>query len=292
MSSVVNVNGRMSEGSTAVISVFDHGFLFGEGVYETLRTYNGRPFLFERHMARLRRSAARLALDVPFSDAELLTRVDETSQALDAPGERYIRMLLTRGVGELSYDPRACATPSLVIVVKPFDPVPAAVVEAGVKIALVPIVRNHPASVDPIIKSNNLLNNALAMQQAIAVNAAEGLMRNYRGELAECSQSNFFVVREGRAETPPLSAGVLGGLTRELLLELGPTVGVPVVEATLTEADLDAAAEAFFTSTTKELLPVVQIDERRIGSGRPGPVTLALLEAFRGYADASTRARG
>ena len=232
-------------------------------------------------MDRLRASAGRLALPVPLSDAELLARVAETVAALDAPGERYIRMLLTRGKGELNYDPQACPSPSLVIVVRALEEVPAEVVVAGVKISLVEIMRNHPDSVNPAIKSNNLLNNAIAMQQALEVGGMEGLMRNYRGELAECSQSNFFVVREGRAETPPLSAGVLSGLTRALLLEIGPGAGVPVVECVLTESDLDTADEAFFTSTTRELVPVVQIDSRRMGSGQPGPVTRALLDAYR-----------
>ena len=289
MRSVVNVNGKISDGQDAVVSVFDHGFLFGEGVYETIRTYDGRPFVFDRHMDRLRASAGRLALPVPLSDAELLARVAETVAALDVPGERYIRMLLTRGKGELNYDPQACPSPSLVIVVRALEEVPEEVVVAGVKISLVEIMRNHPDSVDPAIKSNNLLNNALAMQQALEVGGMEGLMRNHRSELAECSQSNFFVVREGRAETPPLSTGVLGGLTRALLLEIGPGAGVPVVERVLTESDLDTADEAFLTSTTRELVPVVQIDDRRVGSGQPGPVTRALLDAYRRHAQEMTR---
>ncbi len=289
MRSVVNVNGKISDGQDAVVSVFDHGFLFGEGVYETIRTYDRRPFVFDRHMDRLRASAGRLALPVPLSDAELLARVAETVAALDVPGERYIRMLLTRGKGELNYDPQACPSPSLVIVVRALEEVPEEVVVAGVKISLVEIMRNHPDSVDPAIKSNNLLNNALAMQQALEVGGMEGLMRNHRSELAECSQSNFFVVREGRAETPPLSAGVLGGLTRALLLEIGPGAGVPVVERVLTESDLDTADEAFLTSTTRELVPVVQIDDRRVGSGQPGPVTRALLDAYRRHAQEMTR---
>ena len=289
MSAFVNINGQITDGDRATVSVFDHGFLFGEGVYETLRTYGGPCFIFDRHMARRRASAARLDLPVPMSDAEVLSRVEATFEALDAPGERYVRLLLTRGVGELSYDPSACPEPSLVIVVKPIDEVPEEVLERGVKVVLVPIMRNHPDSVDPIIKSNNLLNNALAMQQALRQGGAEGLMKNYRGELAECSQSNFFLVRDGTALTPPLSAGVLGGLTRQMLFEIGPVAGVPITECVLTEADLATADEAFFTSTTKELLPVVRVDGRVIGSGRPGPVTRTLLEAFRRTARELTR---
>lgn len=289
MSSVVNVNGRITDGQRAMVSVFDHGFLFGEGVYETIRTYGGRCFIFDRHMTRLRASAARLELPLAMSDDHVLQRVEATLAAIEAPGERYIRLLLTRGVGELSYDPAACREPTLVVVVKPLEEVPEELLERGVKIVLVPIMRNHPASVDPIIKSNNLLNNALAMQQALQQGGAEGLMKNYRGELAECSQSNFFIVRGGTALTPPLSAGVLGGLTRQLLFEIGPAIGVTVEEAVLTEADLATADEAFFTSTTKELMPVVRVDDGAIGSGRPGQVTRRLLEAFRRTAHEMTQ---
>lgn len=281
MSSVVNVNGQVTDGTVAKISVFDHGFLFGEGVYETIRTYRQKPFIFERHMERLRASADRIDLPVPLSDDGIRRRIDDTLAALPGPGERYIRVLLTRGVGALSYDPASCPEPSLVIVVKPLEEVPDDVLRQGVKIVVVPIIRNHPASVNPLIKSNNLLNNALAMQQAMKHGGVEGLMRNHRGELAECSQSNFFIVRDGEALTPPLSAGLLAGLTRQLLLELGPTVGVPVREHVLTEADLPTAAEAFFTSTTKELLPVVRIDDLVVGNGLPGPITRRLLNAFR-----------
>ena len=281
MSSVVNVNGQVTDGADAKISVFDHGFLFGEGVYETLRTYRQKPFIFDRHMARLRASADRIELPVPLSDVAIRQRVDETMAALRGPGERYIRVLLTRGVGELNYNPADCPEPSLVIVVKPLEEVPDDVLRQGVKIVVVPMMRNHPASVNPLIKSNNLLNNALAMQQAMKHGGVEGLMRNHRGELAECSQSNFFIVRDGEALTPPLSAGLLAGLTRQLLLELGPTIGVPVRECVLTDADLSTASEAFFTSTTKELLPVVRIDNLIVGSGQPGPITGRLLELFR-----------
>src|SRR5260370_649460 len=169
MAAIVNVNGRVSGQKDAVVSVFDHGFLYGEGVYETLRTYNGQPFLFDRHMKRLRTSAGMLALAVPLSDAAIETRFRDTMKAAglgdSADREAYIRILVTRGIGELTYDPAACPTPSVVVIVKPNVNPPKEVFEPGVKVALVPIVRNHPGSVNPMIKSNNLLNHAMAMQQ-------------------------------------------------------------------------------------------------------------------------------
>ena len=294
MGAFVNVNGRITDSEHANISVFDHGFLYGEGVYETLRTYNGEPFLFDRHMTRLRESAGRILLDVPFSDAEFLQRSADTMRAAGLGrrngrvDEAYIRILLTRGIGELTYDPAATPEPSLVIIVKPL-PVPAAVdFENGVKVCMVDIIRNHPRSVNPLIKSNNLLNNALCMQQAMRNGGVEGVFRNYRGELSECSQSNLFIVKNGVARTPALDAGLLAGITRAFVFELGQAVGVKVEEASLKDDDLFGADEAFFTSTTKELMPIVQVDDRTLGSGKPGPITQKLLSAFRQRANELT----
>src|SRR5919201_49092 len=285
MGATVNVNGRIVDQEHAVISVFDHGFLYGEGVYETLRTYNGQPFLFDRHMRRLRKSAGMVALDVPLSDEQIDARFRETMRAAGLGGapdrEAYIRILVTRGIGELTYDPAACPTPTIVVIVKPHVSPPREWIERGVMVALVPIVRNHPGSVNPLIKSNNLLNNALAMQEAFRRGGFEGVMRNYRGELAECTQSNLFVVKDGGALTPNLDSGLLPRITREFLFEVGAAFGIPVQVAVLRDEDLFGADEAFLTSTTREVVPIVQVDDRRIGSGSPGPVTRLLLEKFR-----------
>jgi branched-chain amino acid aminotransferase len=290
MSATVNVNGQIFDEAHATISVFDHGFLYGEGVYETLRTYHGKPFLFERHMRRLRKSAGMLALPVPLADSEIDRRFDETIRAagLSGSAEVYIRILVTRGTGELTYDPSACPSPSVVVIVKPQVDPPADVYERGVTVALVPIVRNHPGSVNPIIKSNNLLNNALAMQEAFRRGAFEGVMRNYRGELAECTTANLFTVKDGAALTPPVDAGLLPGITREFLFEVGTDLGIPVREQILHDADLLGADEAFLTSTTREIVPIVRVDDHTVGAGRPGPVTRALLEGFRRKARALT----
>jgi branched-chain amino acid aminotransferase len=280
----VNVNGRVYDREHAVISVFDHGFLYGEGVYETIRTFGGRPFLFDRHMQRLRNSAGMLLLPVPLTDGDMLDRCRETMTAAGlgdgSHNEAYIRILLTRGVGELSYDPAGCPVPSVVVIVKPQVDPPASVYDQGVKIALVDIVRNHPGSVNPLIKSNNLLNNALAMQEAFRRGAYEGVMRNYRGELAECTQSNLFVVKDGAALTPPIDAGLLPGITRAFLFEVGEAVKIPVREAVLRDADLFGADEVFFTSTTRGVVPATRIDDHIVGTGAPGPITRALGSGY------------
>jgi branched-chain amino acid aminotransferase len=283
MRGAVYVNGKIAPADQAVVPVYDHGFVYGEGVYETLRTYNRVPFLYDRHMRRLRRSAQALTLDVPFDDGSLLRSIEQTMDAagIARDGEAYIRVLLTRGVGDLTYDIAATPRPSLVVIVKPFVPPPQRVFDAGITIALVDIMRNHPASVDPAIKSNNLLNNAMAMQAAYRRGAEEALMCNYRGELSECSQANFFLVRSGVALTPKTSAGLLDGVTRTFLFEVGRDEGVEVREEVLYPKDLANADEMFITSTTRELSPVVRVDDRTVGSGTPGPITQTLLAGYR-----------
>ena len=287
MSATINVNGRITDERDAVISVFDHGFLYGEGIYETLRTYHRRPFLYERHMRRLRRSAKMIELPLPFTDDELAAQVRDTQALAKIDGEVYIRVLVTRGIGDLSYDLKATPKPSIVIIVKPHVDPPPGVYDAGVRVVIVDVVRNHPDSVNPMIKSNNLMNSALAMQEALRTDAFEGLMRNYRGELTEFTTANLFIVKRGVALTPPLEAGLLPGITREFLFDVGKDVGVDVREQALRDDDLFSADEAFLTSTTREAVPIVTVNDRTIGGGRPGPVTWKLLEEFRRQADAS-----
>jgi branched-chain amino acid aminotransferase len=292
----VNVNGRITDAAHAEISIFDHGFLYGEGVYETLRTYGGEPFLWDRHLQRLRTSAAMILLDVPFGDDEFLRRSLDTVAAAGLGAqpdgsirESYIRILLTRGIGELSYDPKATPVPSVVIIVKEHLDPPAKAFAEGVPVVMVDVVRNHPRSLNPLIKSNNLLNNALGMQQALRKGGVEGVFRNHRGELTECAQSNLFVVKDGVVKTPPLEAGLLAGITRAFVFEVGASCGVPVVEAVLHDADLTGADEAFYTSTTKELMPITRVDGAPVGTGRPGPVTQTLLAEFRRMAWAQVK---
>jgi branched-chain amino acid aminotransferase len=201
--------------------------------------------------------------------------------------------MVTRGVGEITYDTAACPAPSVVVIAKPHVDAPASAYADGVMCSLVSVQRNHPASVNPIIKSNNLLNNALGSQEAFRRGAFEGIMRNYRGELAECTTANLFIVKNGVALTPPVDAGLLEGITREFVFEIAKEVGVPSREQVLHDEDLFGADEAFLTSTTREIVPIVRVDDRVIGTGRPGPVTLKLLDAFRARARnlaATTRA--
>jgi branched-chain amino acid aminotransferase len=281
MAAVVHVNGKILTEEHATVSVFDHGFLFGEGIYETLRTYRRVPFLLDRHLARLRHSAALMALALPFSNQELSDRINQTMAAHPALDEAYIRILVTRGVGDLSYNLAATPTPSLVIIVKPFTPHPQRTFTEGIPIVVVGIRRNHPDALNPMIKSNNLMNNALAMQEAIGRGGQEALMLNQAGQLAACSQSNIFLVRTGEVRTPPLSEGLLPGITREYVLELAAELTLPAREMALGRDDLTEADEVFLTGTTREVTPVVTIDGRPVGDGKPGPVTRALLEAFR-----------
>jgi branched-chain amino acid aminotransferase len=284
----VNVNGRLTDAAHAMVPVFDHGFLFGEGVYEVCRTYHGEPFLFDRHMRRMRASAAMIALDVPCGDGEFLRRARE---AMDAAGlgaqpdgtwrEAYVRLILTRGVGELTYDPAATPEPTVVVIAKPHSAPPDQHYTRGVPVVIVDVLRNHPQSVSPLIKSNNLLNNALGMQQALRRGGIEAVFRNYRGEIAECAQSNLFIVSGGVVRTPGLDAGLLAGITRAFVLEIAAELGCRAEEAVLHDRDLLGADEAFLTSTTKEIVPIVRVDERDIGGGLPGPITLALLTEYR-----------
>jgi branched-chain amino acid aminotransferase len=282
MAATVNVNGRISAENEAVIPIFDHGFLYGEGIYETLRTYDGRLFLYDRHMRRLRNSARLIDLALRFTDDELAARIEDTIAAAKLGGaEAYVRVLVTRGVGPLTYDPSATPTPSWVVIVKPLVPPSAETYERGVKVVLVDVVRNHPQSVNPMIKSNNLMNPALAAQEGLKRGGFEAVMRNYRGELTECTQSNLFVVKNGSVLTPPLESGLLPGITREFVFEVGAEVGIDVREQVLHDDDLFGADEAFLTSTTREILAIVNVDDRRIGTGSPGPVTRKLLQEFR-----------
>jgi len=289
MNIAVNVNGTITDAEHATVSALDRGFLFGEGVYETLRTYNRRPFLLDRHLDRFRGSAGHLSLTVPLDDKGYAERIGETVAAVsDKQTELYIRLLVTRGVGDLTYDPNSCPDPTAVIIVRPYAGASAELDEKGITVVRSSIMRNHPAALNPVIKSNNLLNNALAMQEAIKAGADEALMCNYRGEIAECAQSNIFIVRDGVALTPRIDTGLLEGVTRNFVFEVGSAAGISVREAVIQPDDLAAADEVFITGTTREVLAVTTLDDTPVRDGRPGPVTKALSQKFREMANAST----
>jgi branched-chain amino acid aminotransferase len=281
-----SVNGLVTPADEARISVLDNGFTFGDGVYETLRTYGGRPFALDRHLRRLRRSCASLGIGLPLGDDELAARL---SALLERAGnqESYMRLMVSRGVGEVSYRFDRVQGPTVVMLAKPYEPLPPECYENGVPIALVSVRRNSPQALDPAIKSCNLLNNILAMREAQSRGALEGLMLNERGDVAEAAGSNIFVVQAGQLLTPPLQAGILAGITREVVLELCAGLGQPVAEQLLRVTDLLRADEVFITSTLKEVVPVATVDDRLVGQGWPGPVTRRLLQAYRDFARAA-----
>lgn len=285
LQAAVFVNGTITRAQDAVVPVFDHGFLYGEGVYETLRTYRGEPFLFRPHMDRLRRSAGLMALDVPYTDDQMAAHIRDTTRGYSdyfgAVADTYIRILLTRGVGGLTYNPDACPSPTLVIIVKPFPAPPDHTFTRGIRVSLVSIRRNHPDALNPAIKSNNLLNNALAMQEALRRGADEALMMNQAGAIVECSQSNFFIVTRGCLRTAPLGSGLLPGVTRAWVIDIARDLGIATDESDFAPADVFGADEAFITGTTREVTPVVAVDTHVIGAGAPGPLTVRLLTEFR-----------
>lgn len=277
-----SVNGNVVPAEQARVSVLDNGFTFGDAVYETLRTYAGRPFHLDRHLERLRASAARLGFSPAFGDDVFAKRLDELL-ARAGNEESYIRVILTRGEGDISYRFDRVKGPTLVMVVKPFEPPPERDYVEGIPVVIASVRRNHPRALDPAIKSNNLLNNILAVREGQARGAVETILLNDAGEVAEGASSNLFVVKRGQALTPPLAAGILPGITRHLVLDLCREVGVPAREETLRVPDLLAADEMFITSTTKEAAPVRTIDGKPVGSGKPGPVHKRILQAYREY---------
>jgi len=278
-----SVNGQVVPAEEARVSVLDNGFTFGDSAYETIRTYGGRPFEWERHLRRLRASAARLGFEIPVSNEELLKRLDAVLTRAANP-ESYIRLIVTRGVGDISYHFERVEGPTVVMVVKPHLPYPDWHYAQGIDVALVDVRRNHPRALDPAIKSSNLLNNVLAVREAQSRGAEEALLLNQEGRLAEGASTNVFLVRGGALRTPPLSAGILAGITREVVLELAAGLGLPAREEVLGAEDLRDAEEAFLTSSTREVVPIRRVDGRPVGEGRPGPVTRRVVDAFRAYA--------
>ena len=288
MGSYASIDSSILPAAEARVSVLDNGFTFGDSVYETLRTYGGRPFALDRHLRRLRASASRLGIDLTVGDLELQGRLDAVLEAAKNP-ESYIRFIVTRGVGDLSYHFERVKGPTVVIVVKPFEFPPEQVYRDGIAVSLVHVTRNHPRALDPAIKSCNLLNSILALREAQAQGSAEALMLNAEGHLAEGASSNIFLVKEKKVLTPPLGAGILAGITREVILELLPTLSLRGGEAPLLPEDLKNADEAFISSSLREAAPIRAVDGIPIGSGRPGPVTLAILAAFREAAPGLSR---
>lgn len=283
MGSFASVNGIVTPAAEARVSIFDNGFTFGDSVYETLRTYGGRPFELSRHLRRLRASAGRLGFEIPLSNEVLAGRLDELL-ARAGNAESYIRLIVTRGLGDISYNFDRVQGPTVVMAVKPFEGYPESQYTEGIAAVIVSVRRNSPRALDPAIKSCNLLNNVLAVREAQAKGASEAILLNEKGEVAEGSATNVFMVKTGTVVTPPLDAGILAGITREVVLELGPGLGIPMRQDSIRPPELLEADEVFLTSSTRETVPVKALDGRSVGEGRPGPVFRKLLAAFREYA--------
>jgi branched-chain amino acid aminotransferase len=276
----VYINGKLFEKAEARISVYDHGLLYGDGVFEGIRVYNGSIFRCEEHVDRLFASARAIALDMPMSRQEVAEAIRYT---LDANGleDAYIRLVVTRGVGSLGLDPYECTDPQVIIIADTISLYPPEYYENGLELVTVPTVRNHPNAINPRIKSLNYLNNILAKIECIQAGLAEAIMLNKDGYVAECTGDNIFIVKDGGLATPPVHAGILEGITRQVVMELAAGAGMDVVERDMTRFDLYVADECFLTGTAAEIVPVVRIDSRQIGDGKPGPITLKLLEMFR-----------
>ncbi len=273
----INLNGEI--GVDASISVLDHGFLFGDSVYEVVTAHKGSLCFFKHHLKRLRNSAAELTLEIPWTDAHILEQVKRT--LVEAGNEEsYIRIIVTRGVGDLDIDPTSCSKPQLLILVTELNSYPASFYEKGINVALVSIKRNSKDTVNPGIKTGNYLNNVLAKVESNKMGAQDALMLNHQGHLTECTTSNFFFVKDGRVLTPSLDCGILAGITRDILLQLAQENGILVEEGEWPPESLDKADEAFITGTVKKVMPVTHLDGHSIGDGQPGSVTRRLMGLY------------
>lgn len=275
----IYIDGKFYGERDARVSVFDHGLLYGDGVFEGIRAYNGRVFKLKEHIDRLFSSAHAIQLEIPRSHAELCRATVETIRA-NKLRDAYVRLVVTRGVGTLGLNPRSCKNPSVIIIAGKIQVYPAALYARGMDIVTVPTVRNLHSAVNPAIKSLNYLNNILAKIEANNAGVEEAVLLNAEGYVAECTADNLFIVKNGALFTPPLSAGALYGITRATVMELAEQAGVEVSEPNLTRYDLFNADECFVTGTGAEIMPVVKIDGRVIGSGKPGPLTKKLVEAY------------
>jgi len=285
---MVFINGEFMEKQHARISVFDHGFLYGDGVFEGIRAYNGRVFRLEEHVERLYRSAKAIMLDIPYSPGEVGELVLETCRR-NGLSDGYIRVVVSRGDGDLGIDPRNCRSgPTVVIIADKLTMYPQAMYDNGMGVITTTTRRNSPAALDPNIKSLNYLNNILAK---VEVNRAakaggevpigEGIMLNLEGYVAEATGDNIFVVQKGNLLTPPTHVGILEGITRNAVLELATRLMIPWEERVFTMTTVYGADEIFLTGTGAEVVPVVKVDDRVVGDGRPGPITRRLIVAFR-----------
>lgn len=277
--SKVWINGKLFDKSEAKVSVFDHGLLYGDGVFEGIRVYGGKVFRLPEHIERLYDSAHHILLEIPLGREQMTQAVLDTVKA-NAKHDGYIRLVITRGPGTLGLDPHKCSDPQVIIIVDDISLYPSEFYEKGLHVITASIIRNHPNALNPRIKSLNYLNNILAKIEAHRAGCQEAIMLNHNGEVAECTGDNIFLVKHGVLRTPHLVAGVLEGVTRNAILELAGTAKITVQEMALTRHDVYSADECFLTGTAAEVAPVVNCDGRPIGNGKPGLITRQLHERF------------
>lgn len=280
------INGKLVDVADAKVSVFDHGLLYGDGVFEGIRSYSGRIFELTAHLERLYMSAKIIRLEIPISIEEMRHATRQTCDANDVT-DGYVRLIVTRGEGTLGINPFKCPNPNIIIIADNIRLYPQELYDNGLKIISASTVRNHPLSVPPQVKSLNYLNNIMAKMEAIDNGVLEAVMYNHQGYVAEATGDNIFIVKNGRVYTPPVQDGSLDGITRRVVIELAKKREIEVVEQSLTKFDLYSADELFLTGTAAEVIGVVEMDNRKIGSGEPGEITRRLKDDFFEYAHAN-----
>lgn len=283
MSQKVYVTGKLVSKEEATINVYDHGLLYGDGVFEGIRVYGGKVFLHEEHIARLYESALAIRLPIPMSTSEMIDAVNMTVKE-NGIVDGYVRLVVTRGGGSLGLDIRKTSDPQVIIIADTITLYPEEIYRNGMKLITASTIRNHPGALSARIKSLNYLNNILAKIEGIDAGSPEALMLNHKGEVAECSGDNIFIVKDGVLKTPGPDAGILEGLTRNAVMRIARESGYEVKECVLLRHDIYIADECFLTGSAAEVVPVVSLDGRDIGEGKPGPVTLELLEKFQAFA--------
>jgi branched-chain amino acid aminotransferase len=278
----IYLDGEFVSEEEAKISVFDHGLLYGDGVFEGIRIYNRRVFMLDEHLERLYGGAKVIRLEIPLSPEEIKEKVCETVR-VNGLDDGYVRLVVTRGKGDLGLSPMKCSNPSVFIIASTIKIYPDEVYRDGLKVFTVSTRRNNPDSLSPQIKSLNYLNHVLAHLEVLHAGADEGLMLNDQGYVTECVVDNFFIVEDGVVKTPPTNAGALAGITRKAVFMLAPTEGIEIKEENLSLVECYLSDECFLTGTAAEIAPITHIDERAIGDGRPGPITKKLMEAFHSF---------
>ena len=280
---LVNLNGKIVPIHKAMIPVMDHGFLYGDSVYDTFRTFRGYPLQLSEHIDRLFRSAARLQLERPLTKKEIMAQIFRTLSLYWRRFKKedvYLRVILSRGYGNIGFDLSLCPHPTLIIIIKEIPSLPQKYYKKGISVAIVPTLRNNPKSLDPNIKSGNYLNNLLAYLDAKKQNAQDAVMQNYKGEMTEAPTSNIFIIKKGILYTPSLESGLLKGLIRTLLIDMARKNHLKCVEKKITKQEFLNADECFLCGSIKLILPVTSCNHKKIGRGKPGPITQKLMALF------------